>query len=84
MEIITKIVKERERQDQQWGGAKHDDQHSVYDFVHYMEKFKDRIRRPSMPVDELLDQHEDSYLKIAALAIAGLEWIERRKQVKGG
>jgi hypothetical protein len=65
--IVALIVEERERQDAQWGGPEHDDQHTAEEWYDFRRKFEWRMFRPEYPNGpELL-------VKIAALAIAQCE-----------
>jgi hypothetical protein len=40
--IINDIIRERTSQDQQWGGATHDDGHTVEDWYSFRSKFESR------------------------------------------
>jgi hypothetical protein len=69
---------ERNRQDDQWGGPSHDDKHSVWDWARFITKPLNRlILSMACP--------RDCLVKIAALAIAGIESIDRKAaEGKGG
>jgi hypothetical protein len=78
--IINDIIRERTSQDQQWGGATHDDGHTVEDWYSFRSKFESRAlfgaRKP-----ERMKEGQDvrgSLIKIAALAVAQLESLDRK------
>ena len=84
MKIFDEITKERKHQDIQWGGPKHDDQHLPRDFFKF-------IRWQSYKFDRAAENDPDNHswilyrgrarlIKIAALAIAGIESIDRKTQ----
>lgn len=58
---LIAVLTEREKQDEQWGGPSHDDEHTAGDWWGFRQKFEDRA------MAELL----------AALALAQLEALER-------
>lgn len=92
LSIGRKILDERDRQDEQWGGPKHDDTHDEYEWLSYMGHQADKIseilwangfygfqsqqdttRKPvAYP---LTRQH---FVKIAALAVAAIESLDRK------
>lgn len=64
--LMEEIHWERIKQIQQWGGAEHDDTHNVWDwfnYIHYQMELPDPQSR---------------LIKIAALAIAALESLDRK------
>ncbi len=69
MDIFEEIKAERKRQDAQWGGADHDDSHSFDDWLRYIQRQSERFRS---------DHKRARFVKIAALAVAALESIDRR------
>ena len=74
-EIITDIERERQRQDEQWGGAEHDDTHGSVDWMRYRRKFEDRVLLYDGP-----QTRRDALIKIAALAIAQIESLARKQE----
>lgn len=65
------IRAERERQDEQWGGPEHDDEHDPWDWARLIEH------------QTAWDREQDPwcrFVKIAALAVAAIESIERKKK----
>lgn len=64
------IEAERVRQDAQWGGASHDDGHPMLDWLDFIDHQITRARG-------LPHQIRDRLVKIAALAVAGIESIDR-------
>jgi hypothetical protein len=69
-EAISDVLAERERQDAQWGGQDHDDQQSNRDWTHYMGKQAAKIAPDP-------ERARERYIKIAALAVAAIESIDR-------
>lgn len=75
--ILDDICTERARQDHQWGGAAHDDQHNENDWNAYITRFLGRALtwEPSDPVG--LANYRRDMIKVAALAVAAIEWADR-------
>jgi hypothetical protein len=75
--IFFEIAAERRRQDARWGGAGHDDKHSLADWIrfigHQYEIYFDLHQSIRGPERTLL-----RLVKIAALAVAGIQSIDRR------
>ncbi|RKP46662.1 hypothetical protein D7S86_24540 [Pararobbsia silviterrae] len=71
MRITTEIIAERDRQDYQWGGPAHDDRHSSFEFLTYV------ARQVDLGAAAKASTHRGRLLKIAALAMAGIEAIDR-------
>jgi hypothetical protein len=67
--VIGEIAAERNKQDAEWGGPAHDDTHSVADWFSFMAH-----------QENLWVAGEERYrlIKIAALAIAAVESIDRK------
>jgi hypothetical protein len=78
MQAVSAILSERERQDQQWGGSAHDDQHHVEDWITYIsqqiEKFTDGPG-PEVSCESANEWNFDNQrlIAIGALAVAALE-----------
>lgn len=68
--ILLDILVERDAQDQQWGGPEHDATHKAIDWHTYRRKFEQRAL--SVP-----GRRRDSLVKIAALALAQIEALDR-------
>ena len=66
---IADVLAERARQDAQWGGPSHDDQHDPVDWSHFIEEqaYWGREQDPRR-----------RFIKIAALAVAAIESIDRK------
>lgn len=70
--ILREIQIERRRQDRQWGGDKHDDRHAARDFCDFIQK---QIRyMQGLGTD---NQPRERFVKIAALAMAAAEMLDR-------
>lgn len=80
--VLNEIVKERENQDAQWGGSSHDDEHSSEDFAFFIELQLLKCQKGKN------DQTRERLIKIAALAVAAIQSIDRianqSTQVKDG
>lgn len=76
--VIAEIDAERRQQDVQWGGASHDDKHTPGEFLQYILK-QHTLGRLEYTEDFPYEGAVRSrLLKIAALAIAAIESIDRR------
>jgi hypothetical protein len=73
--VIRDIEQERARQNEQWGGAEHDDTHGPMDWFTFIAHQLQRAVMGHARPREIL-------IKIAALAVAGLE-SDRRKNGDG-
>lgn len=73
-EVYSTIDKERELQDQTWGGPEHDSCHSVADWLVFMEVYINKTK-------QLYTDGAPEYLviekivKTAALSVAALEYL---------
>ena len=74
--IMFEVVSERAAQDAQWGGAHHDDEHTFGDFTTYISKQVNRI-------NEIPTDRRERFIKIAALAVAAVESIDRQRERNG-
>lgn len=74
LRALDDILKERDKQDEQWGGPEHDDRHFNSDWTGYMGYQARRLHE-----DPTLSR--DRFVKIAALALAAIESIDRRGKV---
>lgn len=70
--IFAEIIAERRRQDKQWGGADHDDNHLPSDFMDFIEKQTYKTYTANGDGD-----FRGRFIKIAALAVAAVESIDR-------
>jgi len=68
---IADILAERKRQDAQWGGPAHDDSHNIWDWLHFIDLQVGKTREG--PIDQ-----RARLVKIAALALAAIESIDRK------
>lgn len=66
--VFAAVDAERERQDAKWGGAAHDDRHTEGDWRDFLYSY---VQCPN------IDDRE-RFVKIAALAVAALESIDRK------
>lgn len=78
LDLMTEISAERRRQDAEWGGPAHDDQHDIATFVQLIEDYAGWAR--VMAGMGSLDKARNRLVQVAALAIAACESIDRRLQ----
>ena len=74
-EIFKEIAEERGYQDFKWGGPSHDDQHDEDDWIGFIEEHA-RKAAPGMDLDPQLFRKQ--MVRVAALALAAIEWVDRR------
>lgn len=70
--IYEDIDKERQYQDDKWGGPEHDDQHSVHDFIAFIAKYAGRA------VETTPEEERKAMIQVAALAVAYVELLDRK------
>jgi len=75
--IINQIRKERIRQDDQWGGPEHDDRNSIVDWLSFINKQGQKAYKARGLSKERVER--SCLVKIAAVAVAALESIDRKK-----
>lgn len=73
--VYDELDAERERQDRQWGGASHDDEHSIDDWRRLRLGFEGKAFRA-----QTYEEARAQVVKIAALAVAQLESLDRRAE----
>jgi hypothetical protein len=78
--ILAEVLAERDRQDEQWGGPKHDDDHIEQDWFAFIGNQIDKAERESFRL-YAESTPRDRLIKIAALALAGIESIDRNAAV---
>lgn len=80
--IFQEIAIERERQDNQWGGPEHDDTRLYFDWFTFIRGQIRRYTPQSKDLPKISDRVKairSRLVKIAALAVAGIESIDRQK-----
>jgi len=75
VKVIAEVIQERKNQDRQWGGPAHDDAHAEYDWVCYIDRQAGLIHSERDSASSVRSR----FIKIAALAVAAVESIDRRK-----
>lgn len=76
LDLYGEIKAEWERQDAKWGGPGHDDAHSNFDWIVYLTKHVGKA--VSWPFDK--SRFRTQMVRVAALAVAAIEWADRRKE----
>lgn len=74
--IFKKVLEERARQDEEWGGPEHDDQHTPADWLDFIEKQVSKAR------EQRFGSMRGRFIKIAALAVAALQSMNRTMEQK--
>jgi len=67
--VIRDVNAERQRQDEQWGGPEHDDTHIYSDWLRYIAYQSEQAK---------FESARERLIKIAALALAGIESWDRK------
>lgn len=74
MSVYDEVKAERAAQDAQWGGKDHDDKHTNFDWIAYLVKHIGRSVQWPFNVNIFRAQ----MVKVAALAVAAIEWADRK------
>lgn len=74
-DVVREIKAERQRQDRKWGGAEHDDEHLEHDWIAFIVRHAGRA--VVWPRD--LPAFRAAMVKVGALAVAAIEWADRRE-----
>ena len=75
-ELIAELFDMRLRQDTQWGGAEHDDEHDISEWLAFITKQTGYGHRAVALND--LEGLRSRYVKIAALAMAAIQSFDRK------
>ena len=73
--LFFNISSERDRQDVKWGGLEHDKQHTVSDWTRFIHEHAEKANEAASLGD--IRQARARLLEVAALAVAGLEVLDR-------
>jgi hypothetical protein len=73
--VIAQVIQERRMQDRQWGGTEHDDKHFTSDWLRYIDH---QIEKGCEEDADGSNNWRARYVKIAALAVAAVEAIDRK------
>lgn len=80
--IILDVARERMRQDEQWGGSRHDDTHHAGEWLQYIGKQQVLAVNETIADDDLRlvdpQGYRERLVKIAALAVAALQSHDRK------
>ena len=75
--LLAEVAEERMRQDAKWGGARHDDEHSMAEFVQLIEDYAGWAR--TMAGMKSPEKAERRLIQVAALALAAVESSRRKR-----
>jgi hypothetical protein len=78
-DVLEDVLEERISQDAQWGGPAHDDEHSVFEWYGFIEHQMEllAVEQQGHDVDDIPTARA-RLVKIAALAVAAIESLDRR------
>lgn len=81
MSVLNEIQEERNRQDEKWGGAGHDDEHDHQDWLDFIaERRTELMRCITQEDDRAFNRLYRRYMvEIAALAVAAVESHDRKQ-----
>lgn len=74
--ILIQVLRERERQDEKWGGPSHDDQYTTADFVRFIIDYAGWARMMASFLSA--DKARRRLIQVAALAVAAIESLDRQ------
>jgi hypothetical protein len=77
-EIFVEIAEERGRQDFKWGGPAHDDLHDVPAWLNFIMAHTKKAEKVSADWSFDLKVFRKQMVRVAALALAAIEWVDRR------
>jgi hypothetical protein len=72
--VVNDLLKRRAQQDAEWGGAQHDDTHDEEDWQRLISK-----QVQDAAGENHLADWRDRMVDIGALAIAAIEWADRKE-----
>ncbi len=78
IDVVSEVMVERARQDEQWGGPVNDDKNDWYDWrglIYRQQQF--------MSMEGTDHARRQRLIKIAALALAAVESMDRKKHAAG-
>lgn len=78
LRVIEEVTLERIRQDEKWGGPKHDDTHHINHFLGFINDKSEKARKAMIGNDA--EEVKRRLVQVAALAVAGIERIERYEE----
>ena len=85
--VVRDIAAERERQDKQWGGPSHDDQHIEGMWLHVIGNFAHSAESLMTARGVIPPSRRAAYrkelVKIAATAVAAIEALDRKQATLG-
>lgn len=78
--VLEDIIKERIKQDAQWGGPSHDDKHDASDFFGFITDQIEKFQVDEQNADVCDATYRERMIKIAALAVAAVQSLDRHTQ----
>lgn len=80
--IFQEIQAERIYQDEKWGGSEHDDQHEANDWIAFIICWTGKAFHCCEEHPINLRMFRQNMIKVAALAVAAIEWVDRKEEKK--
>lgn len=77
-QVIAEVRRERETQDEKWGGADHDDGHDEWTWIALLTKHAGRGAPDAGVKWRDRRTFRQQMIRVAALAVAAAEWSDRR------
>ena len=74
--VLVEVALERKRQNKKWGGPEHDDQHDLLYFIGLIRGYV--AWTGTMALMGSWFKARKRLIQVAALAVATVEWIDRR------
>jgi hypothetical protein len=76
-EIYAQVEQERVAQDKEWGGPEHDDENTAGGWLEILRKHWAKAN--AAPLDHHEPLFRQQMIRVAALAVATVEWFDRRE-----
>ena len=77
--LADELIAERRRQDAQWGGPEHDDEHAPLDWTDFIRKFCENANA-AFVLNQPPAEYERRLIQVAALAIAAIQSSRRKNK----
>lgn len=82
--VLAEVAEERKEQDEEWGGAAHDDQHGSNDWIAYIAKHVGKAVWYMSAGQHGRATFRYQMIRVAALAVAAVEWCDRLEPRRSG
>ena len=79
--VLEQIKEVRRYQDEKWGGPAHDDGHTGFEWVEFIEK---QVQGSVNPSSVNFVVFREQMVRVAALAVAAIQWADRNAPANCG